>query len=505
MLDKDLQKIALLIDSASDAGNLVEIHSALKKLEELKAKSPSSISLAKIHFYSANCYASIRGISEKEQPWLSWDNAELEKEIYSLRCASKTIQSVDITDDLSDLRFRISTNLANALNQVGRFVEAISLWDEVLKVHPEYSMSVANRGHAFFWYARYLYDSGHQELFLNESYNQIKTALSLGVEQHAENDLKHWLSSLSEMNDWESFQFQPPDEPLGKSEEERKYRKWALKNRLFLNPLNDLWIKDIVANDVLTFPSIIVSTKDRINGHPPEVYAIYNQLKQEFVSARYMLFEAIQDSKKDTHFSDSRVKLYNMLDYRNYCLWIEKTKMVFLTAHAIFDKIGYLVNDYWKLSLPARNISFRRCWFMPRGRQSELAPAFQSSTNWALRGLFWLSKDFAGEKGESEPLQPDAWHIAEIRNHIAHKYLKVFDHVLVDTEELRSSKGHEFQYPISDRELIYQTSKLLGLVRSALIYVALAASHEEKIKKENLGSGMLGEIGLIEIDDKYRF
>jgi len=364
-------------------------------------------------------------------------------------------------------------------------------------------MSVANRGYAFFWYGQYLYDPGHQGIFFNESYHEIKRALSLGVESHAENDLRQWLNTLLKMDDWESFDFKPQDESRGRSETERSYRTWALENRLFLNPLNDLWCKDIAANDVLTFPSIIVDTEDLKIGNPPEVYGIFNQLKQEYVSARYMLFDAVCESSNGVHFSDKRVKLYDLMDYRCYRLWIEKTKMAFLSAHAIFDKIAYLVNEYWQLALGAREISLKRCWFA-KGKRSELAPPFESSRNWALRGLFWLSKDLAGERGSSQPIQPDAWHISEIRNHIAHKYLKVFDHMLVDTEGWRQTAGHEYEYPISDQELIYRTRSLLELVRAALIYVTLAASHEERIKKETIGSKLLAEMGLMEIGDKDR-
>lgn len=502
MLDQDLQRLALLVDSASYAGDLDTLNATLETLGKLQTEGLDPLSLAQVNFYTANCYSAIRCISGEHQSW-SWESPELEKEIYALRCARKNIQSVEFINDPSDLRFRISTNLANALNHVGRVVEAVALWDEVLRDHPEYSMSVANRGHAFFWYAQYLYDPGHQGIFLNESYHQIKLALSLGVEAHAENDLRQWLSTLLKMNDWESFDFQPQDESRGRSKAERAYRTWALDNGLFLNPLNDLWNKDIAANDVLTFPSVIVRIEDRKTGNPPEVYGIFNQLKQEYVSARYMLFEALADSSKGVHFSDKRVKLYDLLDDRSYRLWIEKTKMAFLSAHAIFDKIAYLVNEYWQLSLGAREISLKRCWFL-KGKRTELALPFQASENWALRGLFWLSKDLAGEKGNAQPLQPDAWHISEIRNHIAHKYLKVFDHVLVDTERWRKSSGHEYEYPISDQELIDQTLRLLQLVRAALIYVTLAASHEERIKKETIGSEMLAEMGLMEIEDKYR-
>jgi len=365
-------------------------------------------------------------------------------------------------------------------------------------------MSVGNRGFAFFWYAKLLYDPGHQGVFLNESYHNIKLALVLGVEEHAAVEMRQWLEHLLELHNWENFQFQRKDESRGRSKREKAYRTWCLDRKLFLNPLNDLWKDDIAANDVLTFPSTIVKLENSRRGSPPEVYGIYNQLKQEYVSARYMLFDAITESQEGVHFSDKKVKLYDMLDYREYRLWIEKAKMAFLGAHAIFDKIAYLVNEYWELKLPAKSINFKSCWFKKGRASNGLAPVFESSKNWPLRGLYWISKEFIGEKERESPLQPDAWHIAEIRNHIAHKYLKVFDHALVDTKQWRKASGHEWEYPISDQELVNQTLKLLSLVRSALIYVSLAAYGEESRKRAEIDDGLLGELQLFEVDDKYR-
>lgn len=495
-------EIAIKIDLASDAGDISVIKSLLHNLNSISNSASSDSEFAQIDFFKANCFAAIRKISGSGQSW-NWESPELEKEIYHLRAASSYITGVSQTEDHSDLRFRILTNLANALNHTGRSAEAIALWDKVLAKHPSYGMAALNRGYALYWYGLYLYDLGHQALFFNESYHQIKKSLSFDIESHAIEGVSGWLQSLLERGNWENFSFHQEPESRGRSKREKTYRTWCINNRLFLNPLNDLWNTDIVANDVLTFPSVIIKLEESPSSSPPEVYGIYNQLKQEYVSARYMLFNAIEESQEALHFSDKRVRLYDMFDYREYRLWIEKAKMAFLGAHAIFDKIAYLVNKYWSLELPARKVNFTSCWFNSGNPAKGLAEPFVSSENWALRGLYWLSKDFKGTNGS--PVQPEAWHIAEIRNHIAHKYLKVFDHTLVETKEWRKRNGHEWEYPISDQELVTQTLKLLSLVRNALTYVSLAAHFDEQKKKHTLGEGMLGVMPLYEIEDDCRF
>lgn len=64
--------------------------------------------------------------------------------------------------------------------------------------------------------------------------------------------------------------------------------------------------------------------------------------------------------------------------------------------------------------------------------------------------------------------------------------------------------GHEWEYPISDKELITQTLKLLSLVRNALIYISLAANEEERTKRATLKDTAIGELQLYEVDESYR-
>lgn len=56
--------------------------------------------------------------------------------------------------------------------------------------------------------------------------------------------------------------------------------------------------------------------------------------------------------------------------------------------------------------------------------KAPLRPIFVTSENWPLRGLYWLSKDFFDE-AIKETTEPDSGALAEIRNQLEHKYLKV--------------------------------------------------------------------------------
>jgi hypothetical protein len=270
-----------------------------------------------------------------------------------------------------------------------------------------------------------------------------------------------------------------------------------LDNRLFLNPLNDILKTAYEAYDNLHIPPVMTPISDTT----PEVYGIYNQLKQEYISARYILFEAIEESKKySVHFSDKKVYLVDMLDARFYRLWVEKMKMAFLAAYAIFDKIAYLIKEYWQLDLKNNQINFHKIWFENADIQKELNPKLSIDKNLSLNGLYWLSKDINAKR----PTEPDAKQLNHIRNHISHKYLKV-QHSTNNPASWRKNNGHDFTYPIDEAELQEQTIKLLKLVRSALIYVSLAVHCEEKQRRLKVESGLIAEMSMFHVEDNHRW
>ena len=82
---------------------------------------------------------------------------------------------------------------------------------------------------------------------------------------------------------------------------------------------------------------------------PPTLVGFFNQLKQEYASARWLLYEG---SQTDTvHFSDREVVLYNTLDYSCHALAVEKTKIAFRMAYSMFDKLVLFLNEYLHLGI----------------------------------------------------------------------------------------------------------------------------------------------------------
>src|SRR5205807_6160619 len=66
----------------------------------------------------------------------------------------------------------------NQINTVGRFVEAQEYWNRALAIRPRFGMAIGNRGYGAAEYARALYDSGHQRVFLCHAHNSLSAALT---------------------------------------------------------------------------------------------------------------------------------------------------------------------------------------------------------------------------------------------------------------------------------------------------------------------------------------
>ena len=480
--DTALERIGQLTDLSLDLQKTNGLKHAIKLSKELQKRRLTARQLATSHYFLANAWANLRAVLRTETDRWDWEQKEMEKEIIHLRMALHE----NGLHELPDVRVcQILTNLGNVLDHVGRFVEAIEYWDRALKRLPSFAMARGNRGVGLIGYAKALYDQGQKSIFLKHAHTDLKTALLSGLHKDARKEFDRnlvWIESVLSSEfikkdlDLRSFS-------LGASEQEVRYRRWCLENRLFLNPLNDLGPYPIAARDVFTTPSIAVKI-----GEGPYYPGYFNQMKQEFVSARYQYYEGI--SSKQQHFSDRDVLLYDTLDYPIYSLAVEKVKSAFRAAYSLFDKIAYFLNHYLNLSIKPKNVYFKTLWYTQQRKNKYLKSDFQRRQNWPLRGLFWLSKDLY-EPNFKEFIEPDAQAIYEIRNHLEHKYLKLHGDLWKGSPKTKNNVSlvlvDTLAFSIYRREFESKTLKLLKLVRTALIYLSLGIHCEEYRRAKERG------------------
>ncbi|MFZ0034370.1 MAG: LA2681 family HEPN domain-containing protein [Sedimentisphaerales bacterium] len=498
--DKAIQSIGVLVDISCDLSKADGLNHAIKQADILLSKNLSEMQKSTIYYFAGNAWSGLRALkhSNTKAVW-DWQQTEIENEILNFRLFNRCLTS----DKNSSYFCQANTNLGNTLSHVGRFIDAIMYWDAALKCNPSFGMALANKGYGLISYARSLYDNGHVGIFLKFAYSFLKRGLEtkevhLGARKvfdHAIEDIetrtsKRFLEEALDMN----------SHTLGDSEAEKKYRKWCLNNQLFVNPLNDLGPYNIAARDVLSCPSITTSIDDG-SYFPPVYFTFYNQLKQEYGSARYLFYESLQT--QEPHYSDSDVQLYNTLDYPCYGLNIEKAKIVFRMAYSIFDKIAYFINEYLKLRAPETKVSFKTIWYEKQKKHEGLRKEFVDFENWPLRGLFWLAKDLSENRSEFyESMEPDAKDLVKTRNYLEHKYLTITEYDMSTVDEKRDNEKNKI-YVIQREEFVLKTLRLMKLARAALIYLSLGIHIEER-KKTSKVDGIITSMPLDIWEDDWK-
>nr|WP_279347066.1 LA2681 family HEPN domain-containing protein [Gramella sp. AN32] len=228
----------------------------------------------------------------------------------------------------------------------------------------------------------------------------------------------------------------------------------------------------------------------------PIYQTIFNQIKQEFVSARHLLFEGL--NQKETYYADKDNLQLDTLDFAIYSYNSEKTKIAFRMCYSILDKIGYLLNDYLDLGFKPEKVSFRSIWtvYDKKIKTSKMNPKINQTQNWPLRGLYWLSRDFFEKDATfSSTIEPEAKELAKIRNFIEHKSFKIIEfgeNGLLD---------ENLTYAINREEFEKKTLNLIKLVRASMIYLAIAINLEERKKEINKPIVPIDFIGL---RDEYK-
>lgn len=465
--------LAIIFETGRESRDIEQIRIGLNFSERQKLKKFSNYDKMTFHYNIANGWSYLQQLTQQlnSPEFWSFNSIELEQQIINLRLAYSFAQNSK--DNFK--KCQILTNLGNLFSYLGRFSEAQIYWQKVLKIDSSFPMAHGNIGFGLFHYAKVLYDNGHQFLFFQFAHKHLKKSINSEIYEDAKLAFKEILSQLEtiikkeeleNIQDLKSFS-------IGTTEQEREYRKWCLKNQLFINPLNDITNENIAGHDCLHLPTMTLKCDQ-----PPIYQTIFNQIKQEFVSARHLLYSGINE--RELHYSDKENLQLDTLDYAVYSYSSEKVKIAFRICYSIFDKIGYLLNDYLNLGFKPEKVTFRNIWSLydKQTKSHKLNPKVIQTQNWALRGLYWLSRDLFEKNEEfSSNIEPEARELAQIRNFIEHKSFKIID---IGQSAIQDNR---LTYSIARAEFETKTINLMKLIRAAMIYLTLGLNLEEKKKK----------------------
>lgn len=476
--DKALEHIGILIDRSLEEGYERGADRALYLLDQFEQRDLPPELYALAEYFRANAWGA-KEESSKKKPVHDWEHPHHEQQISAL---SKAATHSGFKRLPKMRRCQILTNRANLLSAMGRFIDAVEGWDAALQEIPIFANPQIGRAYGLEYYAKLLYDDWHKAIFLLHAYDGFTSALANGTiyekeDKNLQSKIAECAKNIETAFDIYSIrELQNLDKAsLGRSKSERSYRKWCLNHRLFLNPINDLGAYASAACDELILPPITERFDERPgSATPPPVIGFFNQIKQEYVSARFMLYEGLHST--GVHFSDRHVLLFNTLEYPVYSYAAERIRTAFRTAYSILDKVAVLIDHYWKLEKDPRYISFKSVWKIERGTQ--LLDQLREYKNWPLRGLYWLSKELFEEQ-LNQTTAPDARDLHDIRNALEHKYLQIRESWSLPN--LRDSVP-ELGLSISDDELAAKALRIMKIARSVLIHLSLAISIEEQVR-----------------------
>ncbi len=376
-----IEQIGVMADQALFKGNVDILADAAKLAARVETQYLSHYQLAIFHYHVSNVWGNSYKLLPNEQKQEHiWEQPEIEKQLLHNRLAVTVLETTD-SENSPSVVCAIYTNLANTLFQIGRFVEALEYWDRALAINPDFGMAMANKGYSLLHYAHLLQDEGSAMIFLIQSRQMLRRALNLKIDSQVRPFFKDHLKSLNRvLYPYNGKKFLTPIlECSEKTDGDSTFCNWRLKNRLCLNLLNDLGSFKEAASDVLmTLPSENDPTKTfLLQDH-------FTLLKQEFICARQLYFEAMQSIRNQGSVSlDTTLPL---LDKTASDLTDEKLKIAFRMAYSLFDKIAFFLKKYYCLPVSEKRVNFRTLWY-PEGRKANgLHPKIRQSENWPLGG-----------------------------------------------------------------------------------------------------------------------
>ena len=326
-------------------------------------------------------------------------------------------------------------------------------------------------------YRNFLNDNEHLH-FIKKIKNLIETSITVSDPNRVDYAEKRFIELYEQYLNYKDLD-ECSCKTIDCNPNSQKYREWCWNNGLYLNPLNDLQADDINRyDDNLLLPSLLFQSDKDLNKY----ISMFNQIKQEYVYARYLCFNSIEIDS--VHYADENVDLIDCLEYVQYSIRVEGLKAAFKTLYSLLDKVGMFINEYYSLKIKTRQVNFHSIW----RTDSNLGKLLDK--NIGLSSIFWISKDF-DNGNNSLTANPHAKLLKTIRNYLEHRFTNITLNFIDGSEE-----NNETRLYLTEFELQECTLDLLNLVREVIFSLKNAIQISENEKQSTLSS----EVALIPIN-----
>jgi tetratricopeptide (TPR) repeat protein len=334
-----------------DLGNgYAALHRIEKRKKEFKYSIDSVTRLQK----AKDCYYNATGLLKKNEP-------TLDKEQIA----------------------RLYVNLGNCFEGLGRNIEAIESFDKALNYFPEHPMALANKAKNFCFLTHVSEPDYHLKLYYEAYWMLRKACKSDRMEEAPRKFFKEtYLIPLKKilrgkMNLRKKTGHVRVWHKRFKSQFKRFYVDFCLEHKLYLNPHGFYCDCYGSVGDPIVIQSMLVrsSEKDKYL----QLCRFLNQVKQEFVTARFLLAQSkFKDPK--LRFVDAKVAIINTLDYTFTNVYQELLKFSLRLAFSALDKIALFLNEYMNL-VKRKKIYFRYMWYTDHEQRKGLNEKLKAMDN----------------------------------------------------------------------------------------------------------------------------
>lgn len=350
------------------------------------------------------------------------------------------------SESCRELKTQAFTNLGNLLWSSYRWVEAYDIYCQALIENPQ--NGIASAGALKMLRYSYSLDIGHHDLLAAEIETlagHVRNNLDSIQEFGGTHSVKAILNEISEIPSRDLKLVQSPED---------QFEAYIIENNLTLSPTIHRVKHEKNRWDELNIYSVISSADDGYS--VPEVFAMFNTMKSDYILSRKLLYDGIKNAVVETGtYSDT-------LDYANYGVQTSLLTLAQRSALDILDKIAVAILSYFEIK-GARRAYFKSAWYKQsksRSKVQKIHPELQEeiqSGNTALIALMEIASDLSQTGGFLRPKQ-------DARNSSTHRFTVLHEFGAFKTQESECIEHLGFDSFISE------AIDTMKLVRSALIY-----------------------------------
>ena len=455
----------------SGARALLELNSIFNEVEGwLNEKNLNLYERLMSYYILGYAYNTQRCLSTLPQK-ANFNDPMVWREVYCYRSIFRLVTEISKRKILAlypaaiNTRYQADVQLGALYDHFGRFQEAQYLWLQASNLRNDDYMWRFNVGFSLASTHGY-YEKRAEPFVLAYAKNMLRPYLNKPETTRSAKEI------YNTIKDWETPDITEDKNIVYEDSEFGRYGKWVNEHWLRLNSYNDINPYSQLSQDDSLFFQAVFSPND--NPHLGQrAFTQFNEIKQEYVSARFMLYQYLSNSGTQ-HFSDRGVVLSDNADNSNYSFHIELVKSSFRALYSILDKIAYTLNDYLGLGINENNVSFKDFWYSDKKKRIIRREILAFQSNYSLAGLLFIRNDIYGG-GESYLQDENTEKLKAIRNAMEHRSILIVDDGKYDDTQ--------FALIISRGEFEETALNLIRVVRQAIFCFVNLVNHIEYDKK----------------------